>query len=109
METSGAELRASGLYSQLKKYLMALYVYIARVVLAPLDPLNRQLQGASCSVSDLLEGLLSTGRLLRAQRDQAKSLVGSLRRKVEQSGPGEKKSPARFSEEGSDQIAANIN
>ena len=103
--SSSISVRASGLHSQLGKESTLIALHLARLVLSPLDRLGRKLQGRSCSVSDLLENVRGTIRLLHTQRDQAKALVISLRQKVDQSRceqpiqlPRQRRAPARFFE-----------
>ena len=72
--------RAAGLHAQLRKQLTLLALHMARVVLSPLDRLNKILQGSHCTVSKLVSSVQLTKELLQAERDGADdSIQGFLK------------------------------
>ncbi|KAF0293067.1 Zinc finger MYM-type protein 1 [Amphibalanus amphitrite] len=107
--------RAAGLHAQLRKKSTLLALHMARVVLAPLDRLNRAAQGSRCTVSQLMSSVRLTKELLQAERDNADHTIQGLLRKVEASScdapmtlPRQKRVPARFAGAGEQHHAEDL-
>ena len=67
--------RASGLHSQLLQGMTLVSLKMARTILAPLDRLNRRLQSATCTVSDLLQCVKLTQEVVASLRETADQTI----------------------------------
>ena len=96
--------RANGIRLQLLQGMTLVSIQMARTILAPLDRLNRRLQSATCTVSDLLQCVKMTKEAISNLRKAADEKIKGFLKMVETSGaalepvalPRRRKPPARL-------------